>query len=404
MTLVSNIFILVAWVGFLYQPARAVEVETLPHGVRMSEVRFGYVSGLEHAWAKDGNLYDIGEMHSVTFDAATLARVNERARVFVETLDRFGNHDLGEKIELGTLNVKTSPQIQFTAPVFAYGLNDKWTLGFGIPIIRYKNDISLSAGGSNVAFYQQQLRGFSQQLDDALKVDVVAEAQKVISEKGYRPLQNRDQSFIGDVQIVVNHRLSDLGYWRFLHQMTLCLPTGPKEDPDDLMAINVFGRTTISNMIIAAKNISRKITFLPFAGVDVPLPDRVLKRVPKNEDDNLPDQSQRQEVARWLGPSANVGGEIRWAFANRWETKTDLEATSKMQDRFNGQGRTDLLEKNTSSNVVRVKGGLGYSTVDDYRLGKSVVPTRVALEIADTVYGQNIERQLRTEVSATLFF
>lgn len=370
----------------------------------MSEIRFGAVSGLNQTWEKDGKLYDLGEARSVTFDATTLARVNDRARALVQALDYFGNHDLGEKIQLGTLNVQTMPQIQYMAPVFAIGLDEKWTFGFGIPIVRYKNALSLSASNSNVEFYRQQFQGISHQLDEALSVDLVMEAQKVIAEKGYRPLENRDQTFIGDIQLVLLHRLAALGAWRLLHQMTFVLPTGPKDDPDDLMALSVFGRTVIGNTMVAARLIARGLTFLPYAGVDVAMPDKVTKRVPKDENDSLPDQDSRQEMSRFVAPTLKAGGELKWLVGDRWEINYAVDASAKGIDHFSGSGRTDLLEKDTDSEVFRVRGGFGYSTIEDYKLKKSSAPGRVALEVTDTVAGRNIERQLKTELSATLFF
>ena len=386
------------------QSARAVDVETLPKGVRMSQARFGVISGLDQTWAKDGKLYDLGETRSVTFDAATLARVNERARALVQALDYFGNHDLGEKIQLGTLNVQTTPQLQFFAPVLAYGLSDSWTLGIGVPVVRYQNTLTLSASNSNLAFYRQQFQGISHQLDDALNLDLVAEAQKVIAEKGYRRLENRDETFVADMQVALLHRLGDLGSWSFLHQIAVTVPTGPKDDPDDLMSLNAFGRTALGNTIIAARQVARRLIFLPYLGLDLPIPDRVVKRIPKNDDDNLPDQDSKQEIGRFLAPMATLGSELRWAFTNRWDAKYGVEGSAKGKDRYEGTGRTDLLEKNTDSEVLRVRGGLSYSTVEDYKIGKSMAPTRVSLEVADTVAGRNIERQLRTELAAMLFF
>jgi len=382
----------------------AVDVEVLPAGVRMTQGRYGVISGLDQTWKNDGKLYDLGETRSVTFDAATLARVNDRARALVRALDQFGSHELGHTLHLGTLNVSTLPQITYYAPVLAYGVTDRLTIGLGVPVVRYTNTISLSASASNLDFYRQQLGGASRALDGVLNMDLVSETQRVLAEKQYRPLSNRDSTFLGDIQLAMLYRLPDFGDWALMQQLTLTLPTGPKDDPNDLMALNAFGRTTVEASLIGARSLARRVTYLPYVSLLVPIPDRTSRRVPKNDYDSLPDPDDTQELGRWTAPTLAVGSELRWECVDRWTLKSGLEAAGKGQDRYDGSGRTDLLEKDTDSSVIRAKGGLTYSTVEDYKLKKASLPSRISLEVTDTVVGRNIERQLRTDLTAMLFF
>lgn len=398
-------FVLIAFLACLSaREARAADVEVLPAGVRMTQARFGVISGLNQTWKNDGNLYDLGETRSVTFDAATLARVNDRAGALVRALDQFGRRDLGSTLTLGTLNVSTQPQISYFAPILAYGVNDRLTLGFGIPVVRYNNEITLSASASNLDFYRQQLGGASAALDGVLNIDLVTETQRVLAEKNYRPLTNRNETFVGDAQLAMLYRLPEAGSWALLHQLTLTLPTGPKDDANDLMALNAFGRTSLEASLIGARVLGAGWTYLPSVSVLVPIPDRTNRRVPKNEYDTLPDADREQELGRWTGPTVALGSDLRWEVFGRWSLKGGIEAASKSKDRYSGSGRTDLLEKNTESSVLRTKGGLTYSTVEDYKLKKARMPSRISLEVTDTVAGRNIERQLRTDLTAMLFF
>lgn len=403
-SLTRAIFAFFAVLAVFPSESGAVDYETLPKGVRLSQARFGVISGLDQTWLGNGKLYNLGETRSVTFDAATLARVNDRARSLVQALDYFGSNNLGEKIQLGTLHVQTKPEIQYFAPVFAYGLSKTWSVGVGVPIVHYRNQIRLSSGASNLDFYKQQFQGISKELDEALNIELVGEARKVLAEKGYRRLEDRDQTFVGDMQVAILHRLPDLRRWAFMHQMTLTLPTGPADDPDDLMALNSFGRTSIENMLIAGYTFNPRWQVLPYTSLLLPIPDTTVKRVPKNEDDNLPDSASKQRVLRVGAPTASLGYEVRWSLTRRWDIKGGHEASTKSSDHYEGQGRMDLLEKNSDSDVIRVKGGFTYSTVDDYKQGRAPIPGRVALEVSDTVRGRNIERQLRTELAAMLFF
>lgn len=400
-----GLFLFAVTTLFLVTPgARAVDVEVLPAGVRMTEAKFGVISGLDQTWKSDGKLYDLGETRSVTFDAQTLARVNKQALDLVNALDSFGSHDLGRKLSLGTLNVNTTPQVTFFAPILAYGVTERLTIGLGIPVVRYQNQISLTSGPSNLQFYRDQFGGLSDRIDRALNIDLVSEAQRVISEKGYKPLQSRDETFIGDVQFAMLYRFPDVGRWAFMNQMTLTLPTGPKDDPNDLAALNAFGSTSVEESFIAANYFAPRWTLLPYVSLLLPVPDHTMKRVPKDENDTLPDQNATQDVARWLGPTAALGFELRWEVVKRWTLKAGNELANKWRDHYTGSGRIDLLESNTDSAVMRARGGLTYSTVEDYMIHKAKVPSRVSLEVSDTVVGRNIERQLRTDLTAMLFF
>lgn len=384
--------------------AMALDTETLPMGVRMSQARFGIVSGLDQTWRTDGKLYDLGETRSISFDAATLARVNPRAKALLQALDFFGTQGLGSKINLGTLNVSTKPEVQYLAPVMAYGLSDKWTIGVGLPVIRYTNKISLSSTASNLETLRAQYSHVAKELDDALNVDLVAEAQKVIAEKGYRALANRDQEFLGDVELALLHKLPELGAWSLTHHMAFMLPTGPKDDPDDLMALNSFGRTAIENALAASRRFSARWRLVSFTSLLMPIPDRVTKRVPKNEDDLLPDPSSKAEVRRFIAPTVTLGGELHWEFLERWDVSGSLSGDMKGRDRYEGDGRMDLLASGSDSSAARVGSGLSYSTVEDYLRGRAKIPSRISLHIDDTVAGRNVERRLSTELSAMLFF
>jgi hypothetical protein len=388
----------------LIEPAQAVDVETLPLGVRMTEVRFGVISGLDETWGSDGRLYNLGETRSVTFDAATLARVSPQAQALIQALNQFGSQNLGQTLQLGTLNISTLPQIQYFAPVFAYGVSDRLTIGFGVPVVRYSNEISLSASASNLDFYRKQLGGASSALDAVLNMNLVSETQKVLVEKGYRALTSRNDTFLGDMQVSMLYRLPDAGSWALLHQLTLTLPTGPKDDPNDLVALNSFARTSIEAALIAGKSVAPRWTVLPYTSFLLPIPDRVSKRVPTSASDTLPDASTVQDVSRWIGPTVAIGSDFRWEVMDRWSIKTGVEGAIKAPDQYTGMGRVDLLAANTDSSVIRAKGGISYSTVEDYKLKKSAVPSRMALEVTDTVVGRNIERQLRTDLTAVLFF
>lgn len=385
--------------------AKAADVDTLPQSVRMVQARYGVNTGLNQTWKSDGKLYELGDTQSISFNATTLARVSQRAQALIAALDFFGRNDLGSKINLGTLEVSTKPQLEYFVPVMAYGLSSRWTLGVGLPVMRYSNQIRLSSGPSNLEFYRSQLEGrVNRELDEALNMNIVDESRKVLAQKGFKPIQDRDETFLGDVEVALLHRLARLGSWDFMHQMSVTLPTGPKDDPDDLMALNKFHRLAFNTSITASRRLFRNWKIVPYGGLQLPVPDQVVKRVPRDEGDTIPDADSKQEVTRIVGATATAGSELRWAFARSWSVMTGAESFWKSQDRYTGSGRMDLLEKDTEQSGTIVRAGFGYSTVASYMQNLAAAPMQMGLTVSDMIMGRNKERQMITEFSAALFF
>lgn len=383
------------------RPALGALTQTLPAGVRSPALRSGVISGLDQTYTEGGRLRRLGDTRSLSFDAATLSRVNPDAQTLIRVLNAFGSQNLGKDINLGTLVIDTRPEIHYLAPVLAYGVSDRWTLGLGVPLIHYVNRIDLRSVPANLDFYRSQFSGLSSELDRALNVDLVAEARKTLALKGYRNLENRDENFVGDLQLVSLHRW-EVDARPLIHQVTLTLPTGPHFDADDLMGLNLYGRTSIENSLTTTFAMAPRWSLVPSASLLLPLPDQIVARVPTDEADNLPEA--KTSVARWLGPTVGVSVELHWNFDRRWTALGGLESSWKSADRYDGDGRTDLLGHDTATKAHRVRGGFTYSTVASYQNKESSLPAMTSMEISDTVAGLNVERQLRTEFNLTLFF
>ena len=389
-------------------PAHAASTHVLPSGVRSFAVRSAYVDGMENAYGSNGRLSSLGDSKSMTFDAVTLAKVNDQARNLIDALNAIGSQNLGSQLNLGTLRVHTKPQLAYIAPTFAYGLSKRWTVGVGLPVVQYSNRVRLSAEGSNLESYRNLgLTGFSSQLDQALNIDLVTEVEKLIAQRGYKALKSREETFFGDIQLAALYQLHRGKKLEVLYQTTLSLPTGPANDPDDLLAPNLFARTSLENSINIGWRAFRKVTFVPYASVLVYAPDRVRVRAPASVDDVLPAAEQTRTVQRELGLTSRVGSEATWTFNSEWSTVAGIDFMKKAADNYKGPDqelRYDLLSKDTDSQAVTLKTGLSYSSVAKFKRKQTSVPTLTSFEISDIVSGVNVIRQLKAELSLMVFF
>lgn len=378
----------------------------LPVGVNSPSFRMGHIQGIDERYVENGTLVKLGDHKSVIFDAPTLAKFNQDAKKLITALNRFGSQNLGDQFNLGVLKIETLPQVKYFAPVYARGVTSNWTLGFGVPVVSYTNKIQLSQQFSNIDFYRQQFGGLDPELDEALNTNLGAATNQSLKDKGYQALENKDENFMGDVQLVSLYRLLEDKDQALVYQTQLNLPTGPKYNADDLAALNVFGRSNVNSSIIYSRKLGMGFTAVPYVSYMLNIQDEITVRVPTNEDDTLPDASSKESVKRTIGNTSIVGSNLFFEFNDSLTVGGGYEFSQKEKDAYRGakNSRYDLVSANTALKAQRAKMEVSYSTVKSYFRKAALIPLILAFEVSDVVAGTNVERQLVQEFNLMLFF
>ena len=408
--MIRNIFILL--VLCLNQAFALDSAQVLPAKINSPSLRTGTVFHVGQRYDNNGDLLSLDDLKSVEFNVKTLSQIEPQVHELVKALNSFGSpgDNYGDKLNLGVMRVSVSPKIDYTAPIHAWGLTENWTFGFGVPVIHYTNEIQIRQDGSNLAAYRKQFEGrISPELDrafDRLSLDIPAAVHSELEAKGYRPLDKRDQTFIGDIQLVSLYKMPEKGRASFIHRGTMSLPTGPKDNPDDLMDLNVFGETSVTNELLAAYKLGGRLDLGGRAGIKIMIPDKLEKRVPKDENDLLPDASQKEVVTRYGGETAILGTSANYHLNASWMTGVGYEYLHKQRDRYKGNRNLaySVLENETDSISHKSRVDLSYSTVQAYFDKKAIIPTIFTLEISDIFAGRNIARQTFTEFNWMLFY
>lgn len=189
---ISKNFRVFACVGCILLGARARAMDStqvLPESVNSPSIRMGVVSGIGMKFMSSGDLMSLNDVNSIEFDAKALSRFEPRVNELVGVLNRLGPQKLGDQLSLGVLRVDTNPEVRYAAPVYARGLTANWTVGFGLPILTYRNKLSLRQTGSNVGAIQKTVGTAVPQLNSAfneLNLDLPTKAQEELAAKGYR--------------------------------------------------------------------------------------------------------------------------------------------------------------------------------------------------------------------------
>jgi len=381
----------------------------LPSGIRSPAVRFGIVGNIDQRYTSSGSLQTLSDFHSIQFDAATLRQVEPRAQQLISVLNQFGHQNLGDALSLGVLRIETKPEVSYLAPIYAYGMTSRLTLAFGLPVITYRNRLSLSQSGSNVAAIQAEVGRSIPELSaafDQLNTSLVSSVQRELAQKGYRSLSDREQTIAGDLQLAAIYRFFESPRWTAASKTYLTLPTGPKEDPDDLAQLSIFGETSLEEAVV--------LNYQPFARTRMAakmayrwtVPDKITKRVPESSSDSLPSADRKENLRRDLGDVITIGASAAYQVLSRWSLAGGYELMSRYADQYRGSRgwNYSLLESETAGYAVRTRAALEYSSTDAYLAKQALLPMLFAYEFMDTIAGQNIERQTRHEISLTLFF
>ena len=386
--------------------AHAGVSETLPEGINSPIFKFGLVEGLNQKYNKAGELWRLSDLYSIEFDAPTLAKVNPQAQVLISALNKFGNQRLGDALNLGVLEFNIDPKVSYFAPVYARGITNKWTMALALPIITYKNTVKISRSFSNVDFYKQEFGGKFPELDQALNTDLGAETLKAISAAGYKPLVDKNETFLHDIQLVSFYNLFSQDKISLIHSAYLGLPTGPKYDPDDITALNISGQTSLENGVTFAYNMDHGFTFMSTLSYLYNLPDQITKRVPRNEDDILPNDATKESVHRATGSKTTLKNELAVKFNDKYKVGIGHGYAIKNSDSYSGSNgsRYDLLTANTNSQEQTASLSLSYDTVKSYFKKQAVIPAIISYDLSSAFAGQNIERKVIQEISFILFF
>jgi len=392
-------------------PAQALDSsDVLPAHINSPSVRIGYISGIGQKYTSDGSLMSLTDVNSITFDSKKLISIEPRVQQLISVLNQFGQQQMGSALTLGTLHINIDPSVNYYAPINAYGITDKWTIAVGVPIIHYRNNIALTQEGSNLAAIQGQAGGISPELDsafDELRKGLVHSANEELAGKGYKALQNVDTTFVGDIQLVSLYQIFNNKRTALLTKTTFNLPTGPKDDPDDLTDLSDFGQTSVSEGAVLTYMLTPKFRLSGLLTGTYGIPDKIDKRVPTSADDALPDASTKENVNRQIGSSLSLGASTMYWFSQRWSAGVGFDVLTKAADKYWGAksgSRYDLLESETAQTSERVRFGVTYDTISAYLAKQTFMPAMVSYTYSDTIAGVNIARQTIHELWLTMFF
>lgn len=392
------------------------DTQVLPKGVRSVMWKQGVVGSITNRFGNDNTLYSLDGRLSKNFDANEILKLHPRAPELIDALNNTlpSKYQLGNQIQLGELRFDGDASVHYSAPVMAYGITEKWTLGLAVPFVKLEADIQVKSGGNNNTkeIYNAIARDgqLSEELDREFKrlmnLDLKQAFHDQLHAKSYQPLEANDKWQLGDVQLVSKYRYYETERWGFLNKILFNAPTGPEDDPNHLLDLPMLHRTFIEVSQVQDYKWSRSVYLGTAFTYKWNLPDSIEKRVPRYQGDYLPDTDRLENVDRDIGDAYRWEANIRKRWSHTLSSSVAYIGEYKNEDYYTGSKgyNYSLLSENTDAVYHKLEANISYSSVDNFLDKKALFPFLVSYKYSDIFSGRNIERQEAHELTFMVFF
>ncbi len=392
-----------------FGPARV-----LPKGRHQLTLRMGEKSHLSEKFDSSGSLQSAERMNK-RFNKEFLISQSPQLGQFVNFVDRMYPHlKASENLDPGALGFQGDASARFFIPQIARGMTSKWSLGLAIPIVDFKTTVRPTNLGVNTspAFFRtlsNENGSLNPQIGLAEKLvngGPKAIFNSITDQRSYKRIEPRNETFVADVTLGSNYQLLESRRFEVYIMNLLTLPTGPKDDPDDLVDLSVFHKTALKNVIYSNYRPNAMFEFGLGLYYTAQFSSDIEKRVPTAEADELPDVSSKETVKRNLGDKLGLETAFIYIPHDRVELGLGYDYESKQKDSFSGSrgSRYDLLEKNTDTEAHIARFKVSYTTVSSYVGGKSSIPYSITYAYADFFDGKNLEREKTHEMLLKFYF
>lgn len=321
---------------------------------------------------------------------------------------------LADDLQLGVQ--KAQVDINFDAKVlgFGYGLNERWTLLLGIPIMRASIAADIDVTGENNALMIRNRLGdaafdeLKDGLEKASRINRTTILSKINDEYRYKDISYWEYSGLGDIL------LGGRTQWNFnrvkrpnyslLLTAYLSLPTGPKHDPDALAQIPVSRGYTALDVTTDHKFKWDLLTLGSEIGGALALPQKSTRRVPVGSEVLItPDRKVEVDWTpgpeTWISAYAGVGN-------TEYQAQYKLGINEDHPDTFSGpiEGDYSIMGQENSSQEIYHQLNLTLSTVEMFNSKKFFMPFVITLTGHQSLGGRTTLGKRYIELTFMTFF
>lgn len=299
---------------------------------------------------------------------------------------------------------------------FHYGLTDRLTIGIHIPYWDVKNNVNARVDNTNATVGANPFLGTPGDPFGGASLVPVAfggvplttdQVQNLLVEQfGYKPIKSWSGSGFSDIEVGFRYQYLNTDNWRLAFTGGVRLPTGEKDDPDDLMdyALGTGAWALLFNFnqdYIGIKNLVLNTTFR----YELYLPDKEELRILFDVD--KPITPFKEKVDRDYGDVIELEVSGSYEFLQGWNVSLLYKYGFAFETKIDGDSGlqySSLEDETDYSEHVGII-GLSYSTIELYKQKKFAVPLTASISYRNRFAGtNNILKSEYIGVGLSVFF
>lgn len=383
------ILILLGSIVFLSDEIKADDANVLPHGRFRVRTKLIY-SFYDTLFNPDGKEEPIGTDYD---------KVNVNKSVFPSLVG---------SLTLGTTSFDSSVE-SFILPIYAeYGFMDNISIGIVVPVLHVHRDVRFSIQGGNVGF---DSNGNIQPVGGGVKPVDTEGVQSILQSPVYGYQFKRIEDFsntgIGDIRFGFKHQYLKKTPVRLAYTMSLRLPTGESDDPDNLLDIALGDGQ--SDIVFESQNDYLPIdnTLLNFyIRYTIQLPDKQAKRLQTSANEPIAPIANKEMVERDLGDVIEVEITSSYTFWGSFNAGLQYRFMYKGGDKIESPiGRdTRGLSAETQQRSHQAGFGIGYSTMQSFQKGQFFLPMEIVADYQEIIDGINVQKARSVGLEMRVYF
>lgn len=384
--------------------------KVLPKGVRNLNIR-GLYTTTSTKTNKDGDVEPLGEP---LFRPLRFRNIVDGEKGMKKTQLQAFLISQGIKPEdtAGDFSADLNAQINVWAPIFAWGISDRFTLAAALPYYSASTDINVgfrtNAGAERFmsALTADATNNYQSAVEAAQKFqNAPGRLNERLAENEYDPLGRWNQTAFGDLTIAAKYLAFDGQTVKLASQFGFIAPTGRKDSPDILTDLPFGdGQWDLFAGLLSDQYLNSSIFFNQFVKYTHQTADRKAVRwktydetvlAPRRETDfKLGDKVDAgvsmQFEQETTGITGGLGGLYYRKFGDRYEVDV-LESKNELQ-------------RATDQNALYWQARIGYSTVPAFKRKEFAVPLTATLEYRKQYASRNVPITDFTQLDLNLFF
>lgn len=384
----------------------ADDASVLPKGVFKPQINSKFYFPVDEQYGPGGGTEDVAEDFNAVLDSNVFPSLSDVEQGF-GLPPGFAN--------IGTSVISFEYDFNLYEFDFHYGFTDRLTIGVHIPYWDVKNDVNAEVESANATVGANPFIGTPNDPFGGAPLIPVAlggvplttdQVQNLLVEGfGYKPIKSWSGRGFSDIEAGFRYQYLNTDTWRLAFTGGVRIPTGEKDDPDNLMdyPLGTGAWALLFNFnqdYLGIKNLVINTTFR----YELYLPDEETLRILYDVD--KPITPFKERVDRDYGDVIELEVSGVYTLREGWNVSMLYKYGFSFKDDIDGDMGYEYSSLEDETDYKEHVGiiGLSYSTIELYKQKKFAVPLVASISYRNRFAGENSLKSQYIGLGLSLFF